>query len=171
MTTKKLWNDPVDDRRGKKTRSKAKGKAAAEPKVEKVIDTRPIIADPNLLEGHDFGRVCDNCKDPSQPNGCTLYDVTQRARRVLTYRARPVDAIRIECVWCGTGQWIREPAGLLDPPDGADYRFTFGVFNGKTIRQIATTDRGRKYIEWTAENSTSPSAKKACETFIKDNPN
>lgn len=162
-----LWNDPVDDKRGKKSTKRPKAaKPEPRPKVE---DTRPILAEPNLLEAHDFGRVCDNCRD--EKGGCTLYDVTHRARRVMTYKARPVDAIRIECVWCGTGQWIREPAGLLDPPDGADYRFTFGVFSGKTVREIATTEKGRKYIEWTAENATSPSARKACSVFLVDNPN
>ena len=153
-----LWNDPVDDRRGKKSRKRKK----AEPKPEKVVDTRPILADPNVVEAVRVpGHLCSWCD-------FDVFDITHRASKVLVWGTKPVDAMRCECIWCGLATWRKSDLSILPEPTGGDYKFRDGVFRGKTVAAVLDMPGGRDYIIWCAENGKSPTAREACTRYLKE---
>ena len=152
-----LWNDPVDDRRGKKSRKRKK----AEPKPPKVEDPRPILPDPAVIEGIKVpGHVCPGCD-------FDVFDITHRTMKVLVWGSKPVDAMRCECIWCGLATWRRSDDSILPEPTGGDYKFRDGVFRGKTVATVLDMPGGRDYIIWCAANGKSPTARKACSTFLE----
>lgn len=74
---------------------------------------------------------------------------------------------RLECCFCGTGQWIPVIRGHLpEPAEGGDFVFRGGRFDGQTIAQSARTERGMDYIKWAAAEHPRPAVKKACETYL-----
>jgi hypothetical protein len=74
---------------------------------------------------------------------------------------------RLECCFCGTGQWIPVIRGHLPPPaEGADFVFRGGRFEGQTIAEASRSARGLDYIRWAASEHTQPAAKKACEIWL-----
>lgn len=82
-----------------------------------------------------------------------------------------VDEVRgqwfIECVFCGTGQWIPVVRGHLpEPPAGGDFVFRGGRFDGRTIAQTAREARGMDYLRWAAREHPRPAVQKACETYL-----
>jgi len=74
---------------------------------------------------------------------------------------------RLECCFCGTGQWVPVVKGHLPPPaEGADFLLRGGRFDGQTIGEAARSSRGRDYIAWAAKEHPRPAVKKACETYL-----
>ena len=74
---------------------------------------------------------------------------------------------RLECCFCGTGQWVPVVKGHLPPPaEGGDFLLRGGRFDGQTIGEAARSSRGRDYIAWAAKEHPRPAVKKACETYL-----
>ena len=76
---------------------------------------------------------------------------------------------RIECCFCGTGQWVPVVKGHLPPPaEGADFVLRGGRFDGQTIGEVARSSRGMEYITWAAEEHPRQAVKKACRTWLAE---
>ena len=74
---------------------------------------------------------------------------------------------RLECCFCGTGQWSPVIKGHLPPPaEGADFVLRGGRFDGQTLGEVARSRRGQDYITWAAKEHPRPAVKKACETYL-----
>jgi hypothetical protein len=74
---------------------------------------------------------------------------------------------RLECCFCGTGQWVPVIKGHLPPPaEGADFLLRGGRFDGQTLGEVARSPRGREYIAWAAKEHPRPAVKKACEAYL-----
>jgi hypothetical protein len=74
---------------------------------------------------------------------------------------------RLECCFCGTGQWVPVIKGHLPPPaEGADFLLRGGRFDGQTLGEVARSPRGQEYIAWAAEEHPRPTVKKACQTYL-----
>lgn len=74
---------------------------------------------------------------------------------------------RLECCFCGTGQWVPVIRGHLPPPaEGCDFVFRGGRFDGQTIAEASRSARGLDYIKWAAAEHPRPAVKKACETYL-----
>ena len=74
---------------------------------------------------------------------------------------------RLECCFCGTGQWVPVIRGHLPPPaEGGDFVFRGGRFDGQTIAEAARSARGMDYIKWAAAEHPRPAVKKTCETWL-----
>lgn len=74
---------------------------------------------------------------------------------------------RLECCFCGTGQWIPVIKGHLPPPaEGADFVLRGGRFDGQTLGEVARSSRGQEYVAWAAKEHPRPAVKKACETYL-----
>jgi len=154
----KLWHDPVDDKRSKKSRARTK----AEPKPPKPVDTRPILPDPTVVDAVKVpGHTCPGCD-------FDFFDITHRAMKVLVWGSKPVDAMRCECVDCGLATWRHSDPSILPEPTGGDYKFRDGVFRGKTVAMVLDLPGGKDYISWCAENGKSPSAREACARYLKE---
>jgi hypothetical protein len=74
---------------------------------------------------------------------------------------------RLECCFCGTGQWIKAiPGHLPEPAEGGDFVFRGGRCDGLTIAEAARTARGIDYIKWAAKEHPRPAVKTACEKWL-----
>lgn len=56
---------------------------------------------------------------------------------------------RIECAFCGTGQWVKAIKGHLKPKP-QEFVLRDGRFAGLTFAQVAVQPRGADYIQWAA---------------------
>jgi hypothetical protein len=86
-----------------------------------------------------------------------------------------IDEIRgqwfIECVFCGTGQWVPAVRGHLpEPVAGGDFVLRGGRFDGRTIAATARDPRGMDYLRWAAKEHPRPAVQKACETYLASIP-
>ena len=103
-------------------RKKAKKRAVepAPPAPGPAAASLPAVAIPPL------GRLDEGvaCLDTSCQAEC--HDITDEDRGQW----------RLECCFCGTGQWIPVIRGHLPPPaDGGDFVFRGGRFDGQTLSQ------------------------------------
>jgi len=74
---------------------------------------------------------------------------------------------RLECCFCGTGQWVPVVPGHLAPPaEGADFLLRGGRFDGQTLGVVSRSSRGMAYLTWAAKEHPRPAVKKACETYL-----
>ena len=134
-------------------RKKAKKRAVepAPPAPGPAAASLPAVAIPPL------GRLDEGvaCLDTSCQAEC--HDITDEDRGQW----------RLECCFCGTGQWIPVIRGHLPPPaDGGDFVFRGGRFDGQTLSQTSRSARGMDYIKWAAAEHPRPAVKKACETYL-----
>jgi hypothetical protein len=86
-----------------------------------------------------------------------------------------IDEIRgqwlLECVFCGTGQWVPAVRGHLpEPVAGGDFVLRGGRFDGRTIAAAARDPRGMDYLRWAAKEHPRPAVQKACETYLASIP-
>lgn len=68
----------------------------------------------------------------------------------------------IECVFCGTGQWVRAIKGHLKP----QFAFPSGDYAGRRIDEVAATPRGMAYVEWAASEHKSEAVRAACQKHL-----
>lgn len=132
-----------------------RGRKAAPPVTETPEPQKPLIyigeAVPAL--GRLDGVVA--CLDQNCRAEC--HDITDEDRGQW----------RLECCFCGTGQWVPVVKGHLPPPaEGADFMLRGGRFDGQTLGEAARSSRGRDYIAWAAKEHPRPAVKKACETYL-----
>jgi hypothetical protein len=74
---------------------------------------------------------------------------------------------RLECCFCGTGQWVPVVPGHLPPPaEGADFVLRGGRFDGQTLGEVARSSRGMDYIAWAAKEHPRPAVAKSCENYL-----
>jgi hypothetical protein len=141
---------PEEPRRARKPRQKkAEPKASAEP-VEIRIPESAILPLGRLDSGV-------HCGDTTCRAEC--HDITDEDRGYW----------RIECCFCGTGQWVPVVKGHLPPPaEGADFVLRGGRFDGQTIGEVARSSRGMEYIAWAAEEHPRQAVKKACRTWLAE---
>jgi hypothetical protein len=86
-----------------------------------------------------------------------------------------IDEVRgqwfLECVFCGTGQWVPAVRGHLpEPVAGGDFVLRGGRFDGRTIAAAARDPRGMDYLRWAAKEHPRPAVQKACETYLASIP-
>jgi hypothetical protein len=132
-----------------------RGRKAAPPVAEEPVPQKPLIyigeAVPAL--GRLDGAVA--CLDQNCLAEC--HDILDEDRGQW----------RLECCFCGTGQWVPVVKGHLPPPaEGADFLLRGGRFDGQTIGEAARSSRGQDYIAWAAKEHPRPAVKKACETYL-----
>ena len=74
---------------------------------------------------------------------------------------------RIECCFCGTGQWVPVVPGHLPPPaEGADFVLRGGRFDGQALGAVARSSRGMDYIAWAAKEHPRAAVAKSCENYL-----
>lgn len=73
---------------------------------------------------------------------------------------------RVECCFCGTGQWVKAIVGVVQPPEPDAFRFRDGRCAGLTIDEAAATPRGQDYLAWAAESHPRPAVREAVKTWL-----
>lgn len=68
----------------------------------------------------------------------------------------------IECMFCGTGQWVKAIRGHLKP----QFVFQNGDYAGQRIDAVAETPRGLAYVEWAAQEHKIEAVREACQKFL-----
>jgi hypothetical protein len=134
---------------------KRRGRRSAPPPAETPTPEKPLIyigeAAPPL--GRLDGTV--TCPDENCQSQC--HEILDEVRGQW----------RIECVFCGTGQWVPVVRGHLPPPpQGGGFVLRGGRFDGKTIDTVARLERGMDYLAWAAKEHPRPSVKKACQEYL-----
>lgn len=135
---------PEDVPDSKKKRSGRK--AAAEDKPAEKTFVIDVSNRSSAIHGKCDGEyVC-----PDERCGSTTHDITHIDR----------GAWRIECVFCGTGQWVeaQETAG--------EFRFPDGRFEGLTVAEAAAQKNGLQYVRFVAEKDPSQGVRDACQTWL-----
>jgi hypothetical protein len=146
---------PTDDPQPKKAKKAAVAKPVEAAKAVVVI-ARPIHRDTGLL-----GRLDDEVACLNQECQGYCHDVTHK---------HP-DQWRIECCYCGTGQWV-EP---LDEPDvdtpEATECFTFpdGRFGGMSLDEATSQQRWPEYCKYAAKNHSDPAVRETCRKWLAEN--
>lgn len=73
----------------------------------------------------------------------------------------------IECIFCGTGQWVRKPRTTHQGESSQEvFRFLGGKHPGKTIDEVAAEPHGLDYIRWAAADHKRQAVKDACKTWL-----
>ena len=158
--------DVGEKRKGKKKKRRVEAPVAKQefvpaPAAKAIlewVEVPRLVCDSGAPEPFRKGEICD----------CDRFDVVARAPKVLVWGSKPVDAMRCECGWCGTGYWVRVPDGFLPEPTGGDFKFREGVFKGKTVEQVLDLKGGKAYLEYIAAGGgkISPTASEACRKFL-----
>lgn len=73
---------------------------------------------------------------------------------------------KIECMICGTGQWVTAVPGILPDAEAEQFTFRDGLFEGRTIDEAAKEENGMDYIEWAASSHKKAAVQKACRTWL-----
>lgn len=73
---------------------------------------------------------------------------------------------KLECMICGTGQWVTAVPGILPDPEVDQFTFRDGIFEGKTVDEAAKEENGMDYIEWAASSHKRAAVQKACKTWL-----
>lgn len=73
---------------------------------------------------------------------------------------------KLECMICGTGQWVTALPGILPDPEVEQFTFRDGIFEGRTIDDAAKEENGMDYIEWAASSHKRAAVQKACRTWL-----
>ena len=68
----------------------------------------------------------------------------------------------VECMFCGTGQWVKAIRGHLKP----QFVFQNGDYAGQRIDAVAETPRGLAYVEWAAMEHKIEAVREACQKFL-----
>lgn len=72
---------------------------------------------------------------------------------------------RVECAFCGTGQWVEPVPGVIDK-DGDVFKLRGGRFDGLTIDEVSKSDRGLEYIAFAADKHSDDRTRKACRVWL-----
>lgn len=143
---------PTDEPQPRKARKTARGERAV---AAVLVPVSPALQRPDQF----LGRLDDDvaCLDQNCQGQC--HDVTHKF----------ADSWRIECCYCGTGQWIdaRE-----EPEEGATECFTFpdGRFLGLRIEEAAVHPRWPEYCKYAAQNHAELAVRETCQKWLADNP-
>jgi hypothetical protein len=149
---------PTDEPQKKKSK-KATAKNVVATEEDKATFVPAVRRSVSFLGRLDGDVVCldQNCQG-------ACHDVTDKCR----------DQWRIECCYCGTGQWIdaREEPEPEQETTGEHKAFAFssGRFQGMGIAEAAGQPRWREYCEYAAKNHKDSAAREACQTWLAQNP-
>lgn len=141
---------PLEDT-GKRRKKKAAPGVAAPP----VMASLPPIASP-AAHRSILGRLDEDiaCMDESCGGGCHDITASERGQWLL------------ECLFCGTGQWIPAFDNRLDAQDAAGpVEFVWpedgSRFAGKPLAEI-----DQRVLAWAAKHEANEGIRAACETWI-----
>jgi hypothetical protein len=134
---------------------KRRARKSAPPPAETPEPQKPLIYLGEAVP--PLGRLDDGVACLDQNCQAQCHDITDEDRGQW----------RLECCFCGTGQWVPVVKGHLPPPaEGADFVLRGGRFDGQTLGEVARSSRGRDYIAWAAKEHPRPAIKKACEAYL-----
>lgn len=87
-----------------------------------------------------------------------------RAHDVIeVYRGR----WKVECCFCGTRQAEDAVAGVLpEAPSEGVFVLPGGRYDGLTLAEVASTERGGGYIRWAAGGHPNQAVKSACQKWL-----
>ena len=139
---------PGDLPDSKKKRGSRKAAAAEDKPVEK-----PFVIDLSSRSSATHGRCDGTHTCPDERCGSTTHDITHIDR----------GAWRIECAFCGTGQWVEAEETV------GEFRFPNGRFEGHTVAEAAAQKNGLQYIRFVAEKDQSQAVRDACQTWLDSN--
>lgn len=134
---------PEEPRRSKKERVKAAPAAEAS-----AIAFRPPPAVAVILGRIDHTYQCPSC-------AAECNDIIEDERGEW----------RLECVFCGTGQWVKAIKDHLKPRERG-FVLHKGRFAGLTLDEVEAQPRGVDYIAWAAAEHPSPAVKDACKRHL-----
>jgi hypothetical protein len=142
---------------GDPPKKKARKATAMTPPPEEVYvaPQRPVIK-PKTLGRVDEGVACldQNCR-------AECHDITDEDRGWW----------RLECCFCGTGQWIpaeKRPAAAVEPASDGVFRFPEDTrYPGLTPAEAAARcPRHKEWFAYAAKNHPDEAVKKACEAYL-----
>jgi hypothetical protein len=134
--------DDVPDAKRKRGARKA---PAEEPPTD-----RPLVIDVSSRSSAVHGKCDGEYACPDDRCGSTTHDITHIDR----------GAWRIECAFCGTGQWVE-----AEETEG-EFRFPNGRFEGLTVSEVAAQRNGLQYVRFVAEKDPSQAVRDACRTWL-----
>jgi hypothetical protein len=146
-----------------------KGKAkrrAEEPRPTEAVFSAPVAAP----ERPEYLGKADGVPCLYSPCGCACNDITDVGLHRLNGKEYE-PAWRLECVVCGTGQWIAplddrfdaKPEPEASSPDA--FVFDDGPFKGKTIDEVFS-EYGTKVVQMLAQDRHHPAWRAACQSWL-----
>ncbi len=153
---------PTDEPQKKTSRKPRKTRVSQESVDNSAVDLR-------LGSAVFLGRLDGDVECVSKSCRGTAHDVTNNGK----------NGWRVECCFCGTGQWIEAPACDADESateslcagdgdgDGV-FRFPDGRFAGMTIEDASKHPRWREYCAFAAAHHENRSVSDTCKTWLAE---
>jgi len=134
------------------TKKKTKKPKATQPAV---AIAKPATRATPAAVAAALGRLDDgvSCADECCQSQC--HDITEEDRGQW----------RLECCFCGTGQWVAVIKGHLKEKP-VEFTFRDGRFAGQTIAEAATHQRGMDYLTWAAAEHPRQAVRESVKTWL-----
>lgn len=150
---------PEEQAKPKKARSKKKQDVQPDEPRGPVVFTPPAFA---LMP---LGRLDDGCECADSSCRGTSHDIMAEGRHDFVGLGFSEPAWLVECCICGTGQWTRVVAGVLQERT-EEFRFRDGRFAGQTISEALRHPRGMDYMAWAAQSHPREAVRKAVKSHM-----
>ena len=115
----------------------------------------PVLVPIRKVQSPPLGRIEDVHACPDDACGSGYHEIAEEDGGFW----------RLECLFCGTGQWVKAIRGYLKPKE-AEFTFSSGDYAGLTIGAVWEDERGRGYVEWAAEEHPKPAVRAACKKHL-----
>lgn len=140
----------VPDAKSKRSKSRKTQPSEAEPKAATVVSAR-------FRNETIIGRSEGHCQCADESCKSTQFDILDDWRGEWF----------VECMLCGTGQYVTAVPGVIQTPDdAAEFVFADGRFEGLSMAQVAAAEHGQRYIEWAAASHKREAVRVACKKWI-----
>jgi hypothetical protein len=158
-----LFDLGADESRKKKKRARP---APASVAVEAEAGLRPPGAAGDVAP--IIGRLDDiACADESC--GGEAHDVIERGWAEIDESGKKKKAWKIECCFCGTGQWVaareERPAEEEKKPSG-EFVFAAGRYPGMTVSEAASQPGAIEYLKWVSEHHKEQAVRESVRTWL-----
>jgi len=151
--------------------SAKRGRRPKRPKEAVVAVEIDVAITPPLLAGGVapiLGRIDDvACADESC--GGEAHDFIEIGWAEIDGSDRKRRAWKIECCFCGTGQWVaarEEQPEKEDKKPSGEFVFPGGRYPGMTVAEAAAQPCSAEYLEWAAADHPKPEVRKAVRTWL-----
>jgi len=159
-----LFDLGVEESPKKSRRPKRPEEAVAAVESESAISAPGVAGDVAPI----LGRLDDiACAD--ETCGGEAHDVIDRGWAEIDESGKKKRAWKIECCFCGTGQWVaarEEQPEKEDKKPSGEFVFAGGRYPGMTVAAAAAQPGAIEYLKWAAASHKEPEVRQAVRTWL-----
>jgi len=159
-----LFDVGAEESPKKKKRAKRPEEPAVAVQAERTVAPPGVAGDVAPI----LGRIDDvACAD--EICGAEAHDFIERGWAEIDDSGRKKPAWRIECCFCGTGQWVaarEEQTEKEDKKPSGEFVFAAGRYPGMTVAEAAAQPGAIEYLKWAAANHKELEVRQAVRTWL-----